>query len=405
MGRGYASIALVVLVAACGLDAVGTGASSLPNAQPDAATPGGGDGGPSPGTPEGGPVDVDAAPAVVVPSHTSELFDPAAATLSGVTAIDTGALTITLAAAPTPTAPRFEDHDGVAVLYVGGWTVDQPVRITGARKLIVLASGAVKIDAAVDAGAKGATPGPGGSAPGAGPGAGGSGEHKGADDSSGGGGGGFGAAGAKGANVSTAMGGAAGVAYGGLVTDFFGGAGGGKGGDACPADFGGAGGGAVQISSQVSITIAGGINAGGGGGSGGCSYVSSAESAAGAGGGAGGLIFLEAPQVTVTATGVLSANGGGGGTGSYYNGSVDGVAGADATGVGVAAGGSKAQTSPGGAGATGSSPPVTPGSVTANNGGGGGGGVGRIWLRTRSAPAVVQPGAGVSPAAATDTTL
>lgn len=402
MASRFLPFALTTVLAACGLEVVGTGSGgsvgmgadagvSLPNG--DASSSG------SVGDAGGGDATVDSGPRAVEASHTAETFDVTASALAGVTAIDTTALSVTGPA----TAPRFEDHGGNAVLYVGAWTVDVPIRITGTRKLIVLAAGVVKVDALVDAGARGGVAGPGGFGPGAGPGKGGDGVHFGADDSTGGGGGSFGGLGAGGGNVGGTFGGAPGSTYAPTKDDLFAGSGGGRGGDACPGDVGGAGGGAVQITSAVSITIetTGGVNVGGGGGAGGCKFVASAESAAGAGGGSGGLVFLEAPAITQK--GPVSANGGGGGSGSNYNASIDGVPGADGA-VGVALGGVEPSTSPGGNGATGSTAAVRPTQVVANNAGGGGGGVGRVWLRTRGAPPVTTAGA-ISPAPMLDTSL
>jgi hypothetical protein len=89
--------------------------------------------------------------------------------------------------------------------------------------------------------------------------------------------------------------------------------GGSNGGQAHPLCPGGGGGGGVYLTSSASITIGaeGGINVGGGGGDTGC--LCAKVAAAGAGGGAGGTLILDAPRAVVD--GRIAANGGGGGAG------------------------------------------------------------------------------------------
>jgi hypothetical protein len=74
---------------------------------------------------------------------------------------------------------------------------------------------------------------------------------------------------------------------------------------------GGPGGGALMLTARTSITIDGGINAGGAGGRG----CYDGNRAGGGGGGSGGMIILESVTLNLDANGVLAANGGGGGGG------------------------------------------------------------------------------------------
>jgi hypothetical protein len=345
----------------------------------------------------------------VLPSHVSaDRLKPGAPSLIGATAIDTTNLTIT----PSPVQKfTFEaDSNGVAVLSVGAWTVNQDVRITGSRPLIVVASDVVQISKIIDIGSRGRNAGAGGQSIGTG--TGGNGNTSGMQDS-GGGGGGFGTAGAVGGASENGMaaGGLPGALHSSMISDFRGGSGGGVGGSAgaCANNLGtgGAGGGALQIFSAVSITMTapGGINAGGGGGLGGCGSSASA----GGGGGSGGLIFLEAPTITVG--GKLSANGGGGGGGGINSGGPGGEDDGDNGGDGqltnmVASGGPGGENNGdrggnGGAGGAGITDPAAGSPQT--NGGGGGGAVGRIWLRTRGAPAT--SAGNISPPAIMSTSL
>jgi hypothetical protein len=348
---------------------------------------------------------------VFTPSHVDpSYFRPGASDLSGVTAIDTTALTIN--GSMPPGMAFVHDSHGWAVLSVGAWHVDQPVTVTGDAPLVVVAAKAVTIDKPILAAASHGSAGPGGAGPSAGSGKGGDGNADGLADDSGGGGAGFGTAGAKGGDDNTdGSGGNAGSLYGALVSDFGGGSGGGAGAGSgtCGGGLGGggAGGGAIQISSAVSVTVSngGGINVAGGGGRGGCSSAGSA----GGGGGSGGEIFLEAPSVEVDGT--LAANGGGGGGGGTNGGFnpgdyVDGVSGNDgATSAAVASGGKGGGSNggDGGAGAAGTTAPQQPDKAT--NAGGGGGAVGRIWLRTHGAQPTLGGNHSISPPAGVDTTL
>src|SRR5262249_53754107 len=112
----------------------------------------------------------------------------------GITAIDTATLTINGAAPPSGVvfAPVL-GHDEWAELVIGGWVVDQNVKVTGTRALIVVAARKVDVAAVIDASANKGTRGPGATAGGKG----GDGQAAG-DNDSGGGGAGFGSSGAQG---------------------------------------------------------------------------------------------------------------------------------------------------------------------------------------------------------------
>src|SRR5439155_24630417 len=88
-----------------------------------------------------------------LPSHVPPgTLNPEAANLPlGITAIDTSALTIN--GAPPPSGVQFvpvPNHNEWAVMTIGGWTVDQNVRVTGTRPLIVVAARKVDIAAIID---------------------------------------------------------------------------------------------------------------------------------------------------------------------------------------------------------------------------------------------------------------
>jgi hypothetical protein len=349
-----------------------------------------------------------------LPSHVPPgTLDPGAADLPlGITAIDTTALTINGAAPPAGVlfAPA-TNNSSWAVLVVGGWVVDQNVKVTGGRALIVVAARTVDIAAVIDGSADHLTAGPGATLSGKG----GDGLVSG-DFDGGGGGAGFGTGGAQGGDATGAVGGTAGTSYGNTNTFFGGGSPGGMGGGApqCGATEmqkgrGGGGGGAIQISSatEVIVEAAGGVNVAGGGGTGGCGSLASA----GGGGGSGGIAFLEAPTVTVL--GKLAANGGAGGGAGSGNGNNDGHDGANgalamtaATG-GDPGGGGFLTSSNGGKGGDGAAS-ATGATRGANqeNGGGAGGGVGRVWLRTPTGTTpVIGGGAMMSPSPTIDATL
>lgn len=288
------------------------------------------------------------------------------------------------------------------------------VPATGTPALILLVQQDVMVEGVLDAGAKGKNPGPGGAAggqppssttpaPGGGPGGG-----KVCTctasydiDDCGGGGGGFGSTGGAGGpeGSSCASKSLGGVTYGvATLTPLLAGSGGASGGNSgAGSDWpgpGGGGGGAVQISSQQTIRIEGGINASGGGGTGG-DDASSGASAGGGGGGSGGAILLEAARIE--GGGWLAVNGGGGGAASQRPGvgspGQDGQLG----GVPAAGGAAGGQGAGGGNGAAGSGngQPGGAGATHSGGGGGGGGGLGRIrlnWYQVHPGPTVQTSG-------------
>src|SRR5262249_17449239 len=120
------------------------------------------------------------------------------------------------------------------------------VRVTGARALLVIAGHDVTIGGTLDAGAHGATPGPGGALPGQGPGAGAAGGGSPGFNAAGGGAGFGSVAGGRGGAGGAVPGGAGGISYGeSTLAILQGGSGGGVGSSGpCPVLPGGAGGGA-----------------------------------------------------------------------------------------------------------------------------------------------------------------
>jgi hypothetical protein len=189
------------------------------------------------------------------------------------------------------------------------------------------------------------------------------------DATTGGGGGGHGGHGGDGDSA------AGGGPYGDpAILALLGGAGGGAGNGGVNFGRGGGGGGAVQIISNVRISVSsGGINAGGCGGKAGTGGNDS-----GGGGGAGGAILLEAPLVN--GGGTLAANGGGGGGGGG-GAATPGKAGTLDAVPALGGSGNTPADEYGGSGAAGSMAAGSGGS--GNNPGGGGGGIGRIRLNTR----------------------
>ena len=251
------------------------------------------------------------------------------------------------------------------------------VSVTGARRLILLATESLTISGTLDASSHhGGLSGP-------------------AADTgpcptnvtnptvSGQGGGGWGGTfGGPGNNGGNTPGGGMGGGAGSLltITTLGGGCSGGNGAGS-NGGSGGHGGGAVLLLAGQAITIDGTVNASGAGGSGGKATIG--DGGGGGGGGAGGMLVLEA--TTVNIPGHCFANGGGGGEGSsILNGNSGGESGAPAE-----AGSGGSNGSPiggdggnGGVGTTGSSPGrngdsiVTP--IVDSGGGGAGGGGGGI---------------------------
>ena len=125
-------------------------------------------------------------------------------TLTGSVTIDTTGPTLTGATLPAGDSfdvrPQVGGGPELAVLHVRALTVlsGAVVRIVGTRPLVIVAASAITVDGTLDAGARRATPGAGGSLPGAGAGAGIAGAHGSNESDSGGGGAGFGKAGGMG---------------------------------------------------------------------------------------------------------------------------------------------------------------------------------------------------------------
>ncbi|HEY0190515.1 MAG TPA: hypothetical protein VGC42_05290 [Kofleriaceae bacterium] len=347
------------------------------------------------GTDAGG---LDAAPPAL-PLHVSSLVAGAPdLTVATATTINTTARTIN-----GVTSAYFVSQPPYAVLFVNALDVEAALTITGSAALIIVASDAITIHGAVSVGAVGTTAGPGAGSAGAGtvgvefrdP-------NRNIRIASGGGGGGYGTAGGNGGSKTPALAppGLGGATYGGSPADpLIGGSAGAHGGVAVGA---GGGGGALQLSSAVSIEVAGVIQAGGGGGTG-----NGAGGGGGGGGGAGGEILLEAPTVVMLDGGVLAANGGGGGGGGNLNsGGRLGANGADGQATTTPAAGGLGGIPSGGNGGAGAAGASAAGAGASANSfaGGGGGGAGRIFVRHHASttPALT---AAVSPAPSLDATL
>jgi len=342
---------------------------------------------------------VDLAHGPIVPSNTTVPYNPNAADLSGVVAIDTSGLQLAIAAgagndggtlAAPPSGVGFVVNGSFAVLTVGKWTVDKEVRVTGARALIVVAK-SVDIKNVIHLEAVAGAAGPGGFAPTGGPGHGANGgtgvftipPSFSIPTASGGGGAGHGSPGGNGGTAVNSATGAGGPTYNLTLTDLSGGSGGGTGGNCTP---GGAGGGALQISANDTITVelGGVVNAGGGGAQASSCGGATPAASGGSGAGSGGTILFESRAITIR--GVLSANGG-----SF---AADAVVGRGSPPSG-----------PPGEGATVDNV-ATDGIPSFQRGLGGGGGFGRIALRT-SGPysADVLGASAITPAPTLDTTV
>jgi len=331
-----------------------------------------------------------------LPSNVPETtVDPSAPPMTLGTDVDTDACALGTVVAQT-SAPQ------LCVLVTGSFTVAASATVTvrGARPLVVIASGAIRIQGTLDASAVGVMAGPGGGGGGTRASPDGGGLRPGARglsstvnnaDGGGGGGGLCGAGGAGGTGQSTS-GGAGGTALTGWdLSPLQGGSGGGWArGTTGPPDTsadGGAGGGAIQLFSTVSIDVGGRILVGGGGGRGGLRHPNpSVNYGAGAGGGSGGAVLLEAPTVRFGGSATISASGGGGGGGADDLGDAGpGQDGRDATGraFGGASGGPRFGSTGGQGGADASHGGLPGGSntMTYANGAGGGGGVGCIVVR------------------------
>jgi hypothetical protein len=291
----------------------------------------------------------------------------------------------------------------------GGTTVN----VTGSRPLILAVDGDVTISGTIDAGAKGATPGPNGNSSCQGATGTDGQDNPGVDDGAGAGGGGaFGTPGGVGGDGDNpgrdGKGGAFGAPIGTQdLVPLRGGCPGGKGGKGWTASdntrvTGGAGGGAIQISASGLLKVNGGgaIAAAGGVGT-----LGGSGEDGGAGGGSGGGILLEADDLQIVAGGWVTANGGGGGAGQASQYGFDrntqaGGVGSDGAktsslpalgGKGVEGGGDGGAGAAGTTAASAGSAGQSGGGVQrGSGGGGGGGGAGRIRLHAKTC-SVPQP--------------
>jgi len=334
--------------------------------------------------------------------------------------IDTDLGTVTTAVSKQPLSD-VSYHQVAEVDCGGGWKVGMGVfgwkqinipdgvrvRFTGSRAAALIASGPIEIEGLLDL--RGglsecsdpSCAGPGGfvggslhrtTLQGSGPGGGvlGFGGGSGVGEEAGGGGGGACGVGGKGgdAGIDMYLGGNGGPAY--LKSELVplcGGSGGGSGGigksTIDPGQRGGGGGGAIQIVSQVSVSIRSsadtpsGIQAGGGGGQ---PDQDSNFNDGGGGGGSGGAILIEAPSISIGAGAVVAVNGGGGAGG--FNETMKTNAGQPGLLSSTLAAGGMGTCS-GGSGGAGSMPNGSAASGMPRDGGAGGGGaVGRIRLNS-----------------------
>jgi hypothetical protein len=358
----------------------------------------------APNRPDGAPIDADPSapdadgcPWSYVPAH----VDPCAAgkpvpaldlvLAAGVSHVyDTNDGTLTSSPIP-PEAITIEG--AVHTLWVKNLRVESgaTLRVTGDSALMIVASGEITVDGAIDASSVQA----GGSGqfdrgPGSNPtecssSVGQIGGRCDIQGGGGGGGGGFGGAGGVGGEggglrscgdgTFGSPGGAGGTAVESTPGAIRGGCDGARGGDGEEDGrygVGGAGGGAVHLIAADRIEVGGTIHAGGAGG-----YGAEDKRSGGGGGGSGGFIGVEAPHITIEGSAVLAANGGAGGGGTNTVG--DATSGVDALAADEAASGGAGYL--GGAGGDGSADTTLTGGDGGDGdrgGGGGGGGAGFI---------------------------
>ncbi len=241
-------------------------------------------------------------------------------------------------------------------------TTTGPIAVTGAKPLVVVATGTLTIDSLdlashrdgrVGAGAvatDNVTLCDGGTQP---------------DNNGGGAGGSFGAVGGAGGKGNNHNGGVAGAIE--PPTAIRGGC---YGQDGKSGGVGakGRGGGAVYLIAITQIIVDGTINASGAAGSG--NAAMNGGKGGGGGGGSGGLIAFDAP--IVTNNGMIFANGGGGGEGSSNNN--NGANGTEPTSTAAAPASGTGGNNGGDGGAGGATTAAGPGSNASQDGGGGGGG-------------------------------
>jgi hypothetical protein len=250
------------------------------------------------------------------------------------------------------------------ILARASFGLNNTLRATGSRPLILIATGAFTINGSgtLDVGSRGLMRGAGGRAcagfatPGS---------------HAGGAGASFGTLGGLGGTGGASTSGS--VPQTTALVDLVGGCSGIPGGSTAVIESGpgGLGGGAVLVIAS-SITVNGNINASGGGGGGGIT-----ANAGGGGGGAGGAVVLDTQNLTINGGGRVFAQGGGGGEGAGPI--TPGAAGGATTTANAAAlGGGGAQSTGGDGGLGAVAAGGTPGSAGTTSGGGGGGGAGHI---------------------------
>ncbi|MBL9012745.1 MAG: hypothetical protein JNL83_01125 [Myxococcales bacterium] len=288
----------------------------------------------------------------------------------------------TLDTATDPRCTVIEDPTaGFLCVIAGGNLSIEATQVTGSRPLVLVASGSITLEDAIDAGSR-RTPlklGPGARAlPCAA-------SQVGLDGSGtaggGGAGGSFGSpggAGGKSAGATPTLGGTPNpvVTVSSLRAGCSGGTGGG--GSSTGSGTAGASGGAIALyaGSQIAIPATGAVYASGGGGWG---------AGGGGGGGSGGLIVLEAPAIQIL--GKVVANGGGGGGGGEVQPGDPGADGTTAMHAVAALGGGAQPPNTGGTGGDGAALAIeaegggAPALAGTGGGGGGGGGTGIIWIK------------------------
>jgi hypothetical protein len=333
----------------------------------------------------------------VASSNSLDTFLDEAATapdlvLSGSTTIDTDAASIT-----DQSGVRSQPNSivttglpiGVMVIKAKTFETGGTVTVTGSRALAIVVDGAITINHPINVSAPLVGNGP-GALPNDTTGRGGNGAAGSTEGSSGGGGGGFGTAGGRGGTggFNTVNGGnPGGVSGTGTLIPLRGGTPGGYSGSTVSASHTvGGGGGAIQLVSNVSITLgASGVISANGGGARGPSQlilcVQDTPCGHGEAGGSGGGILLETPVLTMDAASGLYANGGAGKCGVMGS----GQSGLNST-TPAAGQTCSNQTGSGGNGAAGATAAQNGGNTSGDNavGGGAGGGQGRIRVNLKA---------------------
>jgi hypothetical protein len=262
--------------------------------------------------------------------------------------------------------------------------ITQPLHVTGAFPLALVAQDAITVTTQIDVGSRFGFLGAGSGTCAGGPGT------TSTATGSGGAGGSFGALGGRGGGIANNVvpGGTPNPVQSLTALRIQAGCSGGTGGEVnSPAGDGGAGGGAIYLAAGATITIQASIFAGGAGGQGG------GKGSGGGGGGSGGLIGLDAPSISIQSGVALLANGGGGAGGDQNN--TQGHPGQDAIGTSAALGGDGNNNGGGGMGSFGSTGAMGGTTLQQGSGAGGGGGGAGIILEIGTVTATM---ATISPA-------